>query len=178
MESIEQGRERRAMSPRLRVAVIGALVVMLALGALAWVVDARWRSSATAELALAFDETVSAIEIAERRVQSVMEYARPARERVDVDPAVRASLDELVLETAVDADADIAIPRDRLNSVALPPWHGDLRIAQERAALWLDLRAAGITSLVETGQAIYPPREEIDAARESLRVAWAGVRGD
>ena len=83
MESIEQGRERRAMSPRLRVAVISALVVMLALGALAWVVDARWRSSATAELALAFDETVSAIEIAERRVQSVIEYSRPARDRAD-----------------------------------------------------------------------------------------------
>ena len=166
------------MSPRLRIAVIGALAMVLALGALAWVVDVRWRSSATAELALTFDETVSAIEIAERRVQSVMEYARPARERADVDPAVRASLDELVRETAVDADADIAIPRDRLDSITLPPWHGDLRVAQERAALWLDLRAAGITSLVETGRATYPPREEIDAARESLRVAWADVRED
>lgn len=166
------------MSPRLRIAVIGALTMVLALGALAWVVDVRWRSSATAELALTFDETVSAIEIAERRVQSVMEYARPARERADVDPAVRASLDELVRETAVDADADIAIPRDRLDSITLPPWHGDLRVAQERAALWLDLRAAGITSLVETGRATYPPREEIDAARESLRVAWADVRED
>ena len=176
MESIEQGRERRAVSPRLRVAVIGAMAAVLALGALAWVVDARWRSSATAELAMAFDETVNAIEIAERRVQSVMEYARPARERADVDPAVRASLDELVRETAVDADADIAIPRDRLDGITLPPWHGDLRVAQERAALWLDLRAAGITSLVETGRATYPPREEIDAARESLRLAWAGVR--
>lgn len=178
MESIEQGREPRAMSPRLRWALAGGLVAVVVIGVVGWAVDTRWRATATADLALAFDETVTAIEVAERRVQSVMEYARPARDRVDVDPAVRASLDDLVRETALDASADIAVPREQLGAIAVSPWHADLREARDRAQIWLDLRAAGITSLVETGRATYPPREEIDAARESLRAAWAGVRGD
>lgn len=178
MEAIEQGRERTSLSPRLRGAVIGGLTAALIVGALAWILDARWREASTADLAMAFDETVTAIEIAERRVQSVMEYARPARDRLDVDPDVRASLDELVRETAVDASADIAGSRDQLGAVRVFPWHADLRQARDRAEIWLDLRAAGITSLVETGRATYPPREDIDAARESLRAAWAGVRGE
>lgn len=176
MESIEQGREPRAASPRRRLAVGIVLVALVSAGALGWVLDTRWRAAATADLALAFDESVTAIEIAERRVQSVMEYARPARERLEVDPDVRASLDELVRDTAADAEADIAVKRDQLDAVSIPPWHADLREARERARTWLDLRAAGITSLVQTGRATYPPREELDEARASLRDAWAGLR--
>jgi hypothetical protein len=178
MESIEQGHERRTMSPRLRAVLLASLAGAVIIGVLGWIGDARWREAATDDLAMAFDETLSSIEIAERRVQSVMEYARPARERADVDPAVRASLDDLVRETAIDARADIAIRRQEVAAVTIPPWHAKLLEARERAEEWLDLRAAGISSLVETGRATYPPREEIDAARESLRLAWAGVRGD
>lgn len=175
MESIEQGRERPGLRPRARLALALAVVAALGLGAVGWLAETRWRTDATADLARSFDESVTAIEIAERRVQSVIEYARPARERSDVDPEVRASLDDLVRETAVDASADIAAERARLDAIAIAPWQQDLHTAREQAATWLDLRAAGITSLVETGTAIYPPREEIDAARESLRVAWERV---
>ena len=175
MESIEQGRERPGLRPRARLALALAVVAALGLGAVGWWADIRWRAGATSDLALSFDESVTAIEIAERRVQSVIEYARPARERSDVDPAVRASLDDLVRETAVDAQADIAAERERLDAVLIAPWQQDLRAAREQAAVWLDLRAAGITSLVETGTATYPPRAEIDAARASLREAWAAV---
>lgn len=165
------------MSPRLRWALAVGIVAVVGIGLAGWAAEARWRDAATNDLAMAFDETLSAIEIGERRVQSVMEYARPARERSDVDPAVRESLDELIRETAVDANADIAIPRERVQAVMIPPWYGELLEARDRAAVWLDLRSAGIVSLVETGRATYPPREEIDAARELLRAAWAGVRG-
>jgi hypothetical protein len=178
MESLEQGREPRAGSPRRRVAVAVVLVALVAVGSLGWVIDARWRTAATADLALAFDESVTAIDIAERRVQSVIEYARPARERFDVDPDVRASLDQLVRETAADAEADIAVSRENFDAVSLSPWHSDLREARERARTWLDLRAAGITSLVRTGRATYPPREELDEARASLRAAWSALRAD
>ena len=173
MESIEHGHEARRRVP---VAWAIAVVAVMVLGALMWVIDGRWRASATADLALAFDETVTAIEVAERRVQSVMEYTRTDREATDADPAVRSSLDDLVRETALDADADIAAQRAQLEAVTLPPWHGDLHAAREEAMVWLDLRAAGITSLVATGRATYPPREDIDAARESLRTAWAALR--
>jgi hypothetical protein len=173
LESIEYGHDTRRRVP---VAWAIALVAVLVLGALVWVIDARWRASATADLTLAFDETVTAIEVAERRVQSVMEYTRTTREAADADPAVRASLEALVRETALDADDGISIPRNHLDGVLVLPWHGDLHTAREQAMIWLDLRAAGITSLVATGRATYPPREEIDAARESLRTAWTALR--
>lgn len=178
MESIEQGSEPRQLSPRLRVALIGAVAAALALGALAGIVDARWRERTTDDLAKAFDETVRAIEAGERRVGSMMEYARPARERADVAPDVRASLDALVRDAAIEEAADIAEARARVDAIMIPPWHDELAVAREEADTWLALRATGITSLAEQGRATYPPREEIDAAREALRTAWAGVRGD
>ena len=175
MESLEQGREPRGQGGRLRLALIGTLVLALAVGALAWVADARWRSNATADLALAFDQTLSAVEVAERRVQSVSEYARPARDRADVDPAVRESLDTLVREAAADSAADIAAQRSQIEAVRLLPWHTELRLARDQAGDWLDLRASGITSLAATGRAEYAPREQLDAARERLRESWLAL---
>lgn len=178
METLESGSEPTVRGPRWRWGVSLAAALVIALGAIAWGVEARWHSTATTDLAAAFDRTLSAIEISERRVQSVMEYARPARERADVDPAVRDSLDALVREAAVDAAADIAVPRDALDQLALPPWRPDLQDARDQARMWLDLRAAGITSLAQTGRVTYPSRDELDSVRESLRVAWERVRAD
>ena len=155
--------------------MVGALLVALAVGALAWVADARWRAHSQADLALAFDETLSAVEVAERRVQSVTEYARPARERADVDPSVRASLDTLIRDAAIDSAADIAAQRSRVDGVRLLPWHTELLTAREQAGAWLDLRASGIVSLAATGRAVYAPREQLDAARAALREAWQAI---
>jgi hypothetical protein len=144
--------------------------------ALAWVADARWRANATADLVLAFDETLSAVEIAERRVQSVMEYTRPARDRVDVDPDVRTSLDDLVRETAIEEAAGIADARARIDSITILPWHDELISAREEANTWLALRATGITSLAEQGRAVYPPQGELDDARAALVGAFSALR--
>ena len=50
-----------------------AVVILGALGVAAWQVDMRWREASASDIALAFDEALSAIETAERRVQSVSE---------------------------------------------------------------------------------------------------------
>jgi hypothetical protein len=176
MESIEQGQERRAMSPRLRVAVIGAIVAVLALGALAWVLDTQWRARTVDELTRAFDETVTAIESGERRVSSMMEYARPARDRIDVDPDVRTSLDALVRETAIEETAGIADARAGIDAITILPWHDELITAREQADIWLALRATGITSLAEQGRAIYPPQGELDDARAALVGAFSALQ--
>jgi hypothetical protein len=176
METLEQGAERSPVRPRLRLAVISLLAASIALAGAGWLIDARWQDTATADLTLAFDETLTSIEIAERRVQSVTEYARPARDRVDVDPSVRESLDELVRDAAADSAADIATQRDRIDAVRLLPWHTDLQTARDQAGAWLDLRASGIVSLADTGRATYPPRDQLDAARSELRDAWATIQ--
>jgi hypothetical protein len=175
MESLEQGHEPRHPAGLL-LALVGALVAGLAVSALAWVADARWRANATADLVLAFDETLSAVEIAERRVQSVAEYTRPARDRADMDPSERESLDELVRDAASESAADIAAQRSRVDAVRLLPWHADLRIARDQAGAWLDLRATGIVSLATTGRTEYAPREQLDSARTALRDAWEAIR--
>jgi hypothetical protein len=175
MESLEQGHEPRHPAGLL-LALVGALVAGLAVSALAWVADARWRANATADLVLAFDETLSAVEIAERRVQSVAEYTRPARDRADMDPSERESLDELVRDAASESAADIATQRSRVDAVRLLPWHADLRIARDQAGAWLDLRATGIVSLATTGRTEYAPREQLDSARTALRDAWEAIR--
>lgn len=176
MESIEQGREPSGPRPRLPRGLVAALILALAIGALAWVVDARWRAQAQADLVLAFDETLSAVEVAERRVQSMTEYARPARERSDVDPGVRESLDVLVREAAIDSAADIAAQRSRVEGVRLLPWHTELLRMRDEAGTWLDLRASGIDSLAITGRATYAPREQLDAAREALHESWQALK--
>jgi hypothetical protein len=176
MESIEQGREQRAMRPGVRLALIGAIVAVLALGALAWVLDTQWRARTADELTRAFDETVTAIESGERRVSSMMEYARPARDRLDVDPDVRTSLDDLVRETAIEEAAGIADARARIDSITILPWHDELINAREEADTWLALRATGITSLAEQGRAVYPPQGELDDARAALVGAFSALR--
>lgn len=176
MESLEQGTEPRGRRSRRQAVLLAvAVAVALALGA-AWLIDARWQETATADLRLAFDETLTSIEVGERRVQSMTEYARPARERADVDPGVRASLDALVREAAADSAADIAAQRSRVEGVRLLPWHTDLLLMRERAGTWLDLRASGIVSLATTGRVAYAPREQLDAARAALRETWQTVR--
>lgn len=176
MESLEQGSEHRVMHPRVRLALIGGMVAVVALGASAWVVDTEWRERTADELTRAFDETVTAIESGERRVSSMMEYARPARDRVDVDPDVRTSLDDLVRETAMEEATSIAAARARMDAITIPPWHDELLSAREDADTWLALRATGITSLAEQGRAVYPPQGELDDARAALVGAFSALR--
>ena len=174
MESLEQGSEHRAMSPRVRLALIGGIVAVVALGTFAWVMDAQWRERTADELTRAFDETVTAIESGERRVSSMMEYARPARDRVDID--VRTSLDDLARETAMEEATGIAAARARLDAITILPWHDELLSAREEADTWLALRATGITSLAEQGRAVYPPQGELDDARAALVGAFSALR--
>lgn len=176
MESLEQGSEHRAMSPRVRLALIGGMVALAALGAFAWVLDTEWRERTADELTRAFDETVTAIESGERRVSSMMEYARPARDRVDVDPDVSTSLGGLVRETAMEEATGIAAARARLDAITILPWHDELLSAREEADTWLALRATGITSLAEQGRAVYPPQGELDDARAALVGAFSALR--
>lgn len=175
MESIEQGTDRPSPGPRRRLALAGVLIATLILAALGWALDSRWRAAATADLTRAFDETLSVIETAERRVQSVAEYARPARERADMDPAVRQSLGDLAQESAREEATDIERQRAAIDDVRLLPWHSDLHTARDHAGAWLDLRASGIVNLAQTGRATYAPREQLDAARAALREAWRAL---
>jgi hypothetical protein len=165
MESIEQGREQSTVSRRALVTLASSLAVVLALGALAYVVDARWRASATDDLVIAFDETVTAIESGERQVNSVLEYTAPG----DTESAHQ----EIVRAAAIDAASKISVARDRVDAIAILPWHGDLLTAREEADIWLALRATGIMSLAERGQAIYPPQGELDDARAALVGAFS-----
>jgi hypothetical protein len=165
MESIEQGREHSSVSRRALITLVSSLAVVLALGALAYVVDARWRASATDDLVIAFDETVTAIESGERQVNSVLEYTAPG----DTESAHQ----EIVRAAAIDAASKISVAGGRVGAIAILPWHGDLLTAREEADIWLALRATGIMSLAERGQAIYPPQGELDDARAALVGAFS-----
>ena len=168
MESIEQGRESRDVSPRRRLAWVGLLIGLVILGALAWVVDGRWRDRTAAELTRAFDETVTAIESGERQVNSVMEYTAPG----GADPAQ----EDMVRTAAVDAAAKISSARERVDAITILPWHDELLTAREEADTWLALRATGITSLAAQGRAIYPPQGELDDARAALVGAFSALK--
>ena len=175
MESLEQGVDSPHPSWRRWVVGLIAVAVLGAVGAAAWQLDMRWREASASDIALAFDETLSAIETAERRVQSVAEYARPQSDRDDISLAEKASLEAMVQEAAVESAAEIARERMQINAVRLLPWHTSLQEARGRAVAWLDLRASGIVTLAATGQATYAPREEIDSARTALRDAWEAI---
>ena len=165
MESIEQGREHSRVSRRALITLVSSLAAVLALGALAYVIDARWRATATEDLVIAFDETVTAIESGERQVNSVLEYTAPG----DTESAHQ----EIVRAAAIDAASKISVARDRVDAIAILPWHSDLLTAREEADIWLALRATGITSLAERGKAIYPPQGELDDARAALVGAFS-----
>jgi hypothetical protein len=175
MESLEQGVDSPGVSRRRWVVGLIAAGILGALGVAAWQVDMRWREASASDIALAFDEALSAIETAERRVQSVSEYARPQSDRDDISLAAKASLEAMVQEAAVDSAADIARERMQINAVRLLPWHTSLQEARGRAVAWLDLRASGIVTLAATGRATYAPREQIDSARTALREAWEAI---
>ena len=168
MEAIEQGREARSMSPRLRLALVGVALAVVAIGATAWVIDDRWRDRTAAELTRAFDETVTAIESGERRVNSVVQYAGPEDTSAAQEATVRAA--------AVDAAASITAARDRVESITIPPWHSELLTAREEADTWLALRSTGITSLAAQGRAVYPPQGELDDARSALVGAFSALQ--
>ena len=165
MESIEQGREHSSVSRRALITLASSLAAVLALAALAYVIDARWRASAADDLVIAFDETVTAIESGERQVNSVLEYTAPG----DTESAHQ----DIVRAAAIDAASKISVARDRVDAIAILPWHGDLLTAREEADIWLALRATGIMSLAERGQAIYPPQGELDDARAALVGAFS-----
>lgn len=168
MESIEQGREHSSVSRRAVITLVSSLVAVLALAALAYAIDARWRASAADDLVIAFDETVTAIESGERQVNSVLEYTAPGDTESAHQDNVRAA--------AIDAATKVSAARDRVDAIAILPWHGELLAAREEADIWLALRATGITSLAERGQAIYPPQGELDDARAALVGAFSELR--
>lgn len=175
MEALEQGTERQARSRRSLVLLLIGLLGIGVLLAGGFYIDTRWRAAAATSLTIAFDKTVSAIEMAERRVQSVSEYARPARGRADLEPSVRESLDALIRDAAIESSAVIAERRAAVDAVALLPWHSDLRHAQTQAGIWLDLRATGINSFAAQGVARYPPRGELNDARAALVRAFSSL---
>jgi 2-C-methyl-D-erythritol 4-phosphate cytidylyltransferase len=165
VEQLEQGTARRPRSTRtLVVLIVGALSVGLVL-AVGLVIDARWRDAAAESLTVAFDQTVTAIETGERRVQSVAEYGRQSSSGND---AARAA--------AIESSAEIAQRRANIDGVLLLPWHDDLRNAREQALLWLDLRATGVNSYAAQGIARYPPRGELNDARAALVRAFSVLR--
>lgn len=162
METLEQGPERQARSRRSIVVLVISLLVVGALLAAGFIIDARWRAAAATSLTIAFDKTVTVIENGERRVQSISEQERQ-------QPSAR----EDARQAAIEASALIAERRAAVDAVLLLPWHSDLRNAQTQAGIWLDLRATGINSLAAQGEARYPPRGELNDARAALVRAFS-----
>lgn len=164
METLEQGPERQAPSRRTFIVPFIGLLVIGALVAAGLVIDARWRAAAATSLTIAFDQTVTAIENGERRVQLVAEY----------DQGGATSRDD-ARQAAIESSALIAERRTAVDAVLLLPWHADLRNAQAQAGVWLDLRATGLNSFAAQGEARYPPRGELNDARAALVRAFSAL---
>lgn len=150
-----------------------AVAALLALAAFA--LDSWVRTAAVADLEARLDDAVAAVEAGERQVQAMVEYTGPQRTSASADPDLRASLDTIVQEAAVEAMVRVDAARADLVSITTLPWHGETAQARDRAVAWLDARASGLRSTADTGVTTYVDRTTIDTLRADLQAALAAL---
>jgi nitrogen fixation/metabolism regulation signal transduction histidine kinase len=138
MEEMEYGASRNR-HPRLLMAAVVVFALVLAA---AWWLDRRWQESSTDAVALATEQAETALANAQRRIGSMREYVRPAISRPDLDPQVRASMDDLVQEARAQGLLELALAREELATLTFAPWHDGPRTLRDDALATLDAAVA------------------------------------
>ena len=151
-----------------------AAVVLLLVLALAAVLTDRWAAAREVDTLVARAQAGrSAVTYADRRVWAVLSYASPALQSPDVDPAVRASVADLVRQAAADRVAGVERTADAARGLRVLPWHRDVRQARAGLAGYLDAEAARLRAVAADLDALRAPHPALDARLVQARAAYA-----
>lgn len=141
MEELEYG-EPRQRHPRLLAAAVIALTLVVAL---CWWLDRQWEGAATADVTAAASHAEMTVTNAQRRLDSMRDYVRPAISRPDLDPAMRTSMEELIDDARNQGLLEIDAARAALLDLSFAPWHDGPRRLRDEAVATLE---AGRVTLI------------------------------
>jgi hypothetical protein len=159
-EQLASGRDAPARRWPLVLASTLLAVVVVVLGA----DRAVTRHEVSALIAAAGDGQATAA-YAERRVTATLSYASPQLTSAAVSAQVRASLADLVQDTARDQLPALADARARAADVSVLPWHHRARTARAASLRYLDARIARVRATADDFGALYLPQDRLTELR-------------
>jgi hypothetical protein len=139
-------------SPRVG-RVTGRLILLAVLLAAVglWWADQHQRSQEFSQLIGAAQHGQSVVDDSDRRVESMIEYASPLLHAARTPPDVRAGLQALVHQAAVQAAGSLRAAARATDAVAVLPWHSALAASRKAYVADLEARAAYYDSFFEPG---------------------------
>lgn len=158
-----------------RSAIALLAVVLAAVSATWW--DGGQRSDGAAQVLAATAEGRADADHADAFISSTIVYASPQLESAMLGREMRAGLLMLVANSAEEALAPVRADRDRLVSLAIPPWRGSLAGARDAAIGYLNQRIAVSEAI---GHRANPPATTASVEQRliAVRVALGQVRAD
>jgi hypothetical protein len=158
--------------PRLSRAARGALALALVVVlAGAWQVDRQRRGSEFSTLLSAARQGQSTVDDSDRKVASMIEYVSPLLHAERTPPDVRAGLQQIVRQAAVQAAAALRAQAAQFAAIRVWGWHDEAKAARD--AYVRDLRARA----VYYDQFMTPVVSKTEFAQEStIESEWFAAR--
>ena len=153
-----------------------ALLVVTAAGATE--LDQRDRNREFAALLGQVSRAQSAVRYSDARIQSMVQYTSPQLTSARAPDRVRASLRQLVQQTAADRVAPLRIRREAIARLSVSRWHGEQRRARDTYLAYLDGRIAFLQAVAADLRALYRPHWELSWQLTAARVALLKVSPD
>lgn len=153
-----------------------ALLVVTVAGATE--LDQRDRNREFAVLLGQVSRAQSAVRYSDARIQSMVQYTSPQLTSARAPDRVRASLRQLVQQTAADRVAPLRIRRDAVARLSVRRWHGEQRRARDTYLAYLDGRIAFLQAVAADLRALYRPHWELSWQQTAARTALLKVSPD
>jgi hypothetical protein len=149
---------------------VGLLV--LAVAALWWADHSR-RSQEFSHLIGAAAHGQSVVDDSDRRVESMIEYSSPLLHAARTPPDVRAGLQALVHQAALQAAVSLRGQARAVAAVSVLPWHSALAAARKAYVADLEARATYYESFFAPGA---DPTTTASSPSASIEPLWAAAR--
>jgi hypothetical protein len=147
------------------------LVAVVALVAVAGLLDSRQRDREIDDLLAAVEASESTMRYAEQSVAATLTYASPALLLLKTPEPVRADLVELVRDAAQEGVTAVGTARTEVTAVDVWAWHGELEQARTAYLAYLDHRTSRLESRRSSTESSAETQALLRAASDELRSA-------
>ncbi len=152
VDVLEVDRRPPLLAPRVRRALVVALVVAVAAG---WFVDRRVRAGEERAVGGCAAQASEAVSVARGRISSMAGYVRPTL--FTAEPGLRADLYRLVSGATQGTTGPVADALAGCRSVRVLPLHGGTATRRAACLTWLEDELRFVDAVARDGRAAFGP---------------------